>query len=114
MKIVKNLLIVLLIIITPATFADAVKLTITNLTNTDFTAKTRFGQVLGRITHDQPAVIYAPYLPFPKFAVSLVGDNGFNGSILRVDSGVFCSTQFTYHNCEFTTVSPHAVSLTIR
>ncbi|MDF1655652.1 MAG: hypothetical protein P1U34_11125 [Coxiellaceae bacterium] len=113
MKIVKQLSIALLIIATPIAIADNVTLTITNHTNTDFTAKTRFGQYLGRITRNNPVVISAPFLPFPKYAVSLVGDNGFNAAIINTGNGPYCSTQFGYHNCQFTQVSFNSARLII-
>ncbi|MDF1795711.1 MAG: hypothetical protein P1U63_04145 [Coxiellaceae bacterium] len=107
------LLILPLIAITQVIVANSALLTITNNTNTDFTATTRFGQYLGRVIRQTPSVISAPFLPFPKYAVSLVGDNGFNAAIINMGDGPFCSTQFTYHHCQFTQVSFDSATLII-
>ncbi|MDF1759358.1 MAG: hypothetical protein P1U40_02360 [Coxiellaceae bacterium] len=109
----KYLLIIFSIVATQTALANTVMLTITNNTNTDFTAKTRFGQALGRVTREKPVIIQAPFLPFPKYAVSLVGDNGFNAAIINTGDGPYCSTQFTYHHCQFKHVSFDSANLTI-
>ena len=113
MQCVKYLLLILSIVTTQTVAANTITLTITNNTNTDFTAKTRFGQVLGRITRAETAVIQAPFLPFPKYAVSLVGDNGFNAAIINTGDGPYCSTQFTYHHCQFSQVHFGSANVTI-
>lgn len=117
MHITRRLLaVVALTFLIAGTALSAFQLTVNNNTDTGFTAKTVGGQVLGYIAQGaQNIVLNVPFVPqFPTYAVSLVGDNGGNGSVINKGDGPFCSTQFVYHDCVFTNVTAYHATVSIK
>ncbi len=94
--------------------ANSLELTVFNQTPTSFVAKTRFGQVLGRIPLQTPTTITVPVLALGKYAVSFIGNNGLNATLINKGNGAYCSTANYYHHCDITASDSNHAQLTIR
>lgn len=87
-------------VISTAAMAESIELTVINQTPTSFVAKTRFGQVLGRIPQQTPTTIDVPLVALGKYAVSFIGDNGYNATLINKGDGPYCPTSLLSYTCD--------------